>query len=115
MIVPDNEAFEKIADWGSHNDTEIVNILRYHIFPGTVSVGTIEEGTPIFARTHLDGTRVIIYRQHGEEVVFTSGGDRRSMLLEGDSKHNSFMISRFPSVVSWRIPECVNFRSAAGD
>lgn len=84
MIVPDNEAFEKIADWDSHNDTEVVNILRYHIFPGTVSVGTIEEGTPLFARTLLNGTRVIVDRQHGDEVVFTSGADRRSMLLDGD-------------------------------
>lgn len=84
MIVPDNEAFEKIADWESNNDTEVLNILRYHIFPGTVSVGAIEEGTPVFARTLLDGSRVIIDRQHRDEVVFTSGADRRSMLLEGD-------------------------------
>lgn len=99
MIVPDNEAFEKIADWGTKNDTEIVNILRYHIFPGTVSTATTEEGVPIFARTLLDGARVIIDRQHGEEVVFTSGADRRSMLLEGDIQFSDGLIQIVETVM----------------
>ncbi|KAL1866048.1 hypothetical protein Daus18300_006949 [Diaporthe australafricana] len=84
MIIPQNEAFKKIHDWDSKNKTTVLDILRYHIFPGAVSVGTTEEGTPIFARTLLDGSRVIIERQHGNEVVFTSGTDTRSMVLEGD-------------------------------
>lgn len=100
MIVPNDEAFEKIADWDSNNDTEVLNILRYHIFPGTVSVGTVEEGTPIFARTLLDGSRVIINRQYGDEVVFTSGADRRSMLVEGDIDFSDGVIQIVDTVMA---------------
>lgn len=34
----------------------------------------------------MDGAHVIIHRQSDDEVVFTSGADRRSTLLEGDIK-----------------------------
>ncbi|KAK2600545.1 hypothetical protein N8I77_010072 [Diaporthe amygdali] len=98
MIVPDNEAFEKI-DWDSKNKTMVTEILRYHIFPGMVSVGTTEEGTPIFSRTLLDGTRVILNRQNGDEVVFTSGADRRSMLLEGDIEFSDGLIQIVDTVM----------------
>lgn len=100
MIVPNNEAFEKIADWDSNNDTEVLNILLYHIFPGTVNVGSIREGNPIFAPTLLDGARVIIDRQHGDEVVFTSGADRRSMLLEGDIDFSDGVIQIVDTVMA---------------
>ncbi|KAI3391851.1 hypothetical protein diail_6681 [Diaporthe ilicicola] len=57
-----------------------------------VSVGTTEEGSPIFARTLLDGSRVIIDRQNGDEVVLTSGTDTRSMVLKGDIEFSDGLI-----------------------
>lgn len=99
MIAPDNEAFEKIADWDFYNDDEIVDILRYHILTGTVSVGTTLEGIPIFARTLLDGARVIIDRQHTDEVVFTSGAEKRSTLLEGDIEFSDGVIQVIDTVM----------------
>lgn len=100
MIVPDNEAFHKIGDWKYWGNDEVINALRYHIFPGTVSVGTIEEGKPLFARTLLDGARVIVDRQHGDEVVFTSGADRRSMLLNGDIEFSDGIIQIVDTVMA---------------
>lgn len=78
----------------------MVNILRYHILPGIVSVDTTAEGIPVFARTLLDGARVIINRQHEDEVVFTSGADRRSMLVEGDIQISDGLVQIIDTVMA---------------
>lgn len=116
IIVPENEAFDKIHDWDSRNETTVVDILRYHISPGTVSVGTTEAGTPIFARTLLDGSRVI-ERQHGDEVVFTSGADTRSMVLEGDIEFSDGLIHVVDTVMvppPGLVPLCRVYNPALG-
>ncbi|KAG8166503.1 hypothetical protein KVR01_002192 [Diaporthe batatas] len=76
FLIPDNQAFDKLTGWNFYNETQAIDTIRYHIFPDIVPVSTTHTGIPVFART----------LQSDEEVVFTSGADRRSTLLKGDIK-----------------------------
>ncbi|ROW13658.1 hypothetical protein VPNG_04506 [Cytospora leucostoma] len=101
VIAPDNDAFEKYGSW-NENDTELVtDTLQYHILQGTVSIRTVEVGIPHFAPTLLvdrastnitGGQRVIIHNQGNDEIVFTSGADTRSTVIEGDIEFSDGMV-----------------------
>ncbi|KAK7737298.1 hypothetical protein SLS53_006601 [Cytospora paraplurivora] len=101
VIAPDNDAFEKYGSW-NENDTETVtDTLQYHILQGTVSIRTVELGIPLFAPTLLldrastnitGGQRVIIHNQGNDEIVFTSGADTRSTVIEGDIEFSDGMV-----------------------
>lgn len=68
-------------------------MLEYHILQGTVSTDAIPEGPTTFASSLLTdpgytnvtgGQKVIIDKQPGDVVVFTSGAGSRSTLVDGD-------------------------------
>lgn len=71
----------------------MTNILEYHILQGTVSTNALPEGPSTFAASLLTdkaytnvtrGQNVIINKQPGDVVVFTTGSGSRSTLLKGD-------------------------------
>lgn len=68
-------------------------MLEYHILQGTVSTDAVPEGPTTFASTLLTdpaytnvtgGQKVLINKQPGDVVVFTSGSGSRATLLDGD-------------------------------
>lgn len=71
----------------------VTNMLEYHILQGTVSTDAIPEGPTTFASTLLTnpaytnvtgGQKLLINKQPGDVVVFTSGAGSRSTLVTGD-------------------------------
>lgn len=93
IVVPSNDAFTKFDGWDSNNKTLVTNILEYHILQGTVATNAVVEGIPEFAATILKdpaytnvtgGARVIINKQSGDLIIFTSGDGSRSTQLEQD-------------------------------
>lgn len=71
----------------------MTSLLEYHILQGTVSTDGLPEGPSTFAASLLmdkaytnvtGGQNVVINKQSGDVVVFTSGSGSRSTLLDGD-------------------------------
>lgn len=71
----------------------VTNMLEYHILQGTVSTDAVPEGPTTFASTLLTdtaytnvtgGQKVLINKQPGNVIVFTSGAGSRATLLDGD-------------------------------
>lgn len=71
----------------------VATLLEYHILQGTVATAAIPEGPTIFASTLLTdpaytnvtgGQKVLIAKQPGDVVVFTSGAGSRATLVQGD-------------------------------
>lgn len=92
-MAPNNDAFTKFQGWDPKNETMVTNMLEYHILQGTVSTEAIPEGPTTYASTLLTdpsytnvtgGQKVLIDKQPGDVVVFTSGVGSRSTLVESD-------------------------------
>ena len=92
-MAPTNDAFSHYQGWDPKNETMVTNMLLYHILQGTVSTEAIPEGPTTFASTLLTdaaytnvtgGQRVLINKQPGDVIVFTSGAGSRATLVEGD-------------------------------
>jgi uncharacterized surface protein with fasciclin (FAS1) repeats len=92
-VAPNNDAFKNYQGWDPKNQTMVTNMLEYHILQGTVSTNAIPEGPTTFASTLLTdpaytnvtgGQKVLINKQPGNVVVFTSGAGSRATLLQGD-------------------------------
>ncbi|KUI69765.1 hypothetical protein VM1G_04841 [Cytospora mali] len=101
IVAPNNDAFEKNRDWDPDNRDMMTDILTYHMLQGTVSTKAIQIGIPVYAPTLLKdsastnitgGQRVIIHSQSNEEIVFTSGADLRSTVVEGDIQFSDGML-----------------------
>jgi uncharacterized surface protein with fasciclin (FAS1) repeats len=93
IVAPNNDAFANYQGFDPKNQSMVVNILEYHILQGTVSTNAIPEGPTTFASTLLTdtaytnvtgGQKVLINKQPGNTVVFTSGAGSRSSLVDGD-------------------------------
>lgn len=93
IIAPNNEAFTKFQNWDLKNETLVTKMLEYHILQSSISVNALLEGPTTYASTlltdtHLTnvttGQKVLIDKQPGDVVVFTSGIGSRSTLIEAD-------------------------------
>ena len=92
-MAPNNEAFTKAQGWDSKNESQVTNILEYHLLQGTISTGSVPEGPSEFFATLLQNTsyanvtggqNMIVNKQPGDVVIFTSGSGSRSTVLESD-------------------------------
>ncbi len=71
----------------------MTNILDYHLLQGTISTGSVPEGPSEYFATLLKdpayanvtgGQNMIVNKQPGDVVIFTSGSGSRSTVLESD-------------------------------
>lgn len=93
IVAPNNEAFNNTQNWDPKNETLVTTMLLYHILQSTVSTDGIPEGPTTYASTLLTdphytnvtgGQKVLIDKQSGDVVVFTSGSGSRASLVTGD-------------------------------
>lgn len=84
-----------------NNHTQILDVLQYHLLQGDVPLSDVEVGIPYFAPTLLTNTTytnstggqtVILNKRNDGNVVFVSGGDTISSMLEGDIPYSGGFI-----------------------
>ncbi|KAL7800028.1 FAS1 domain-containing protein [Trichoderma ceciliae] len=99
IIAPSNEAFKNIpytalnGIWDPTDKATTVPLLQYHILQGTVATAALATG-PTYVRSTLltssrytnvtSGQNVLIAKQPGDTVVFTTSMGTRCTLIEGD-------------------------------
>ncbi|KAL6901644.1 FAS1 domain-containing protein [Trichoderma evansii] len=99
IIAPSNEAFKNIPYtalnkvWNATDKDTTVPLLQYHILQGTVATNALLTGPTYVRPTLLTSTRytnvtsgqnVLIAKQPGDDVVFTTSMGTRCTLTEGD-------------------------------
>ncbi|CRK19993.1 hypothetical protein BN1723_012009 [Verticillium longisporum] len=99
IVAPSNAAFENIPGtslngiWDPKNASIAVPILEYHLLKGIVNTEDLAPGPSIFAATLLTspawtnvstGQNVVLARQPGDVVVFTSAQGSRTTRTRGD-------------------------------
>ncbi|KAK4124542.1 Fasciclin-domain-containing protein [Parathielavia appendiculata] len=94
------------------SDVTVVATLKYHILSRTISMPSIVKGDSIWASTALTdeklttvegGQRLILTKQPGGEVVFTSGFATRGTVVVEDLSFDSGLVQVIDSVM--RVPE----------
>ncbi|RFU80473.1 fasciclin domain-containing [Trichoderma arundinaceum] len=99
IIAPSNEAFKNIpytalnGIWDPTDKATTVPLLQYHILQGTVATAALDTG-PTYVRSTLltssrytnvtSGQNVLIAKQPGDTVVFTTSMGTRCTLVDGD-------------------------------
>ncbi|EGR46759.1 uncharacterized protein TRIREDRAFT_65522, partial [Trichoderma reesei QM6a] len=99
IIAPSNEAFKNIpytalnGIWNPDDKATTVPLLQYHVLLGTVTTAGLDTG-PTYVRSTLltsprytnvtFGQNVLIAKQPGDTVVFTTSMGTRCTLVEGD-------------------------------
>ncbi|GKT42822.1 fasciclin-like arabinogalactan protein [Colletotrichum spaethianum] len=101
IVAPSNAAFENIPGtqlngiWNESDPSIAVPILEYHILQGTVSTRALELGPPVLRSSLLQnpawtnvtgGQNVMVNKQPGNVIVFTSAQGIRTTQVEGDIK-----------------------------
>ncbi|GKT62869.1 fasciclin domain-containing protein [Colletotrichum tofieldiae] len=101
IVAPSNAAFENIPGtqlngiWNESDPSIAVPILEYHILQGTVSTGALESGPSVLRSSLLQnptwtnvtgGQNVMVNKQPGDVIVFTSSEGIRTTQVEGDIK-----------------------------
>ncbi|KAM0281475.1 hypothetical protein ACHAQH_003505 [Verticillium albo-atrum] len=99
IVAPSNAAFENIPGtplngvWDPKNASIAVPILEYHLLKGTVATEALVPGPSVFAPSLLNspawanvsnGQNVVLARQAGDVVVFTSAQGSRTTRTRGD-------------------------------
>jgi uncharacterized surface protein with fasciclin (FAS1) repeats len=87
----------------------VTTMLLYHILQTTVSTNSLAEGPTIYASTLLtdpqytnvtSGQKVLIDKQSGDVVVFTSGSGSRASLVTGDIPFKGGLIQEIDTVMT---------------
>ncbi|KAH6689517.1 FAS1 domain-containing protein [Plectosphaerella plurivora] len=101
IVAPSDKAFENIAGtplneiWDPKNASIAVPILEYHILQGTISTGALVSGPSVFKRTLLTskqwtnvtaGQNVVVNKQPGEVIIFSSAQGARTTQTKGDMR-----------------------------
>ncbi|KAL0764943.1 hypothetical protein CaCOL14_012749 [Colletotrichum acutatum] len=101
IVAPSNLAFDNIPGtqlngiWNESDASIAVPILEYHILQGTVSTGALESGPSVLRSSLLlnkawtnvtTGQNVLVNKQPGDVIVFTSSEGIRTTQVEGDIK-----------------------------
>ncbi|KAK1533184.1 fasciclin domain-containing protein [Colletotrichum paranaense] len=101
IVAPSNSAFDNIPGtqlngiWNESDASIAVPILEYHILQGTVSTGALESGPTVLRSSLLlnkawtnvtAGQNVLVNKQPGDVIVFTSSEGIRTTQVEGDIK-----------------------------
>ncbi|OHW93968.1 fasciclin domain-containing protein [Colletotrichum incanum] len=101
IVAPSNAAFENIPGtqlnglWNESDPSIAVPILEYHILQGTVSTGALKSGPSVLRSSLLQnpawtnvtgGQNVMVNKQSGDVIVFTSSEGIRTTQVEGDIK-----------------------------
>ncbi|KXX82416.1 Periostin [Madurella mycetomatis] len=112
IVAPNDNAFRKLGNWETYNESMVEATLRYHIVTEPISMTSIVKGDSIWAQTTLDdptfstvngGQRLILTKQPGSEVVFTSGFATRGTVLVEDLPFDNGLVQVIDSVM--RVPE----------
>jgi uncharacterized surface protein with fasciclin (FAS1) repeats len=112
VAAPNDFAFMKLGNWGTYNESMIEATLKYHILKKTIDMPSIVKGDSIWASTLLtdekfstvkDGQRLILTKQPGGEVVFTSGFATRGTVVVEDKSFDNGLVQIIDSVM--RVPE----------
>lgn len=108
IVAPSNEAFEKTQDLDLSNRTQVLDVFQYHLLQGEVHLREIDPGAPFVAPTLLTdttytnttgGQRVILNKRNDGLVVFISGADTVSSVLEGDIPYSGGIIHMVDTVL----------------
>ncbi|KAH6605192.1 fasciclin domain-containing [Trichoderma cornu-damae] len=107
IIAPSNDAFKNIpytalnGIWDPTDKATTVPLLQYHILQGTVATAALDTG-PTYVRPTLltsplytnvtSGQNVLIAKQPGDTVVFTTSMGTRCTLVEGDIEFQGGLI-----------------------
>ncbi|KAK4203354.1 Fasciclin domain-containing protein [Triangularia verruculosa] len=114
VAAPNDNAFDKLGNFDEWRDnkTHVEAVLKYHVMPKVVSMPSIIKGDSIWAPTLLTdpayslikgGQRLILTKQPGGEVVFTSGFANRGTVIVEDVAWDKGLVQVIDSVM--RIPE----------
>lgn len=112
VAAPNDNAFMKLGNWNTYNESTVEATLKYHILKQKIGMPSIVKGDSIWASTSLTdakfsnvtgGQRLILTKQPGGEVVFTSGFATRGTVLTEDLPFDNGLIQVIDSVM--RVPE----------
>lgn len=112
VAAPNDNAFLKLGNWNTFNESTVEATLKYHILKQKVDMPSIVKGDSIWASTTLTdnkfssvtgGQRLILTKQPGGEVVFTSGFATRGTVLVEDLSFDNGLVQVIDSVM--RVPE----------
>ncbi|KAH6847430.1 FAS1 domain-containing protein [Chaetomium sp. MPI-CAGE-AT-0009] len=112
VAAPNDNAFRKLGNWDTYNESTVVATLKYHILKQKIDMPSIIKGDSIWASTSLTdekfsnvtgGQRLILTKQPGGEVVFTSGFATRGTVLVEDLPFDNGLVQVIDSVM--RVPE----------
>ena len=112
VVVPNDFAFSKVGNWGRKTLESTEAALKYHILTTPINLGSILKGQSIVAATTLTdpiytnvtgGQQLILTKQPGGEVVFTSGFATRGTVVVEDIAFDCGIVQVVDSVM--RVPE----------
>lgn len=107
IVAPSNAAFKNIPGtalngvWDPDNKDVTVPLLQYHILQGTISMESLDSGPSYIKPTLLtdpkytnvtSGQNVVINKQSGDVVVFTTSEGNRCTVTNTDIKFNGGLI-----------------------
>ncbi|POR34241.1 Transforming growth factor-beta-induced protein ig-h3 [Tolypocladium paradoxum] len=107
IVAPSDKAFDNIpytalnGQWDAADKAKTIPLLQYHILQGTVSTKALETG-PTYVKTTLltdpqytnvtSGQNVLVNKQPGDAVVFTTSMGTRCSLVKGDIEFQGGLI-----------------------
>ncbi|KAK3290795.1 FAS1 domain-containing protein [Chaetomium fimeti] len=111
IAAPNDNAFMKLGNWNTYNESTVAATLKYHILKQIIDMPSIIKGDSVWASTSLTdenfkvtgGQRLILTKQPGGEVVFTSGFATRGTVLTEDLPFDNGLVQVIDSVM--RVPE----------